>query len=49
MQPLPPAGSEPKAAELLGLSVHELNWRMEEPPDSEPETVARVVKRLQEK
>ena len=35
------AVSEPKAAELLGLSVHELNRRMEEPPDSEPETAAR--------
>ena len=41
--------SEPKAAELLGVSVRELNRRMEEPPDSEPETAARVVKRLQEK
>ena len=35
------AVSEPKAAELLGLSVHELNRRMGEPPDSEPETAAR--------
>lgn len=41
--------SEPKAAELLGVSVRELNRRMEEPPDFEPETVARVVKRLQGK
>lgn len=33
--------SEPKAAELLRLSVHELNRRMEEPPDSEPKTTVR--------
>ena len=36
------AVSEPKAAELLGLSVHELNRRMGEPPDSEPETTVRA-------
>ena len=34
--------SEPKAAELLGVSVRELNRRMEEPPDSEPETTVRA-------
>ena len=33
--------SEPKAAELLGMSVHELNQRMEEPPNFEREALAR--------
>lgn len=33
--------SEPKAAELLGMSVHELNQRMEEPPTLESEALAR--------
>lgn len=33
--------SEPKAAELLGMSVHELNQKMEEPPALGPETMAR--------
>ena len=28
--------SEPKAAELLGISVRELNRRMQEPPESDP-------------
>ena len=30
--------SEAKAAELLGISVHELNRRVEEPPEFEPLT-----------
>lgn len=33
--------SEPKAAELLGMSVHELNQRMEEPPTLASESLAR--------
>lgn len=28
--------SEPKAAELLGISVHDLDRRMQEPPECEP-------------
>ena len=33
--------SEPKAAELLGMPVHELNQRMEEPPTLELKAPAR--------